>query len=118
MQRSVPPASLNNLVADHFGDWTPGFVIDGLLLLVLNTVIKRTERTRIMSQAASMSNEFALDAMRRCREEGWLQGGAMASLTFTKARLATADLSCALAGTAVAFIAPPVSCVATAGLGA
>ncbi len=99
-----PPASLNNLVAVHFGDWTPGFVIDGILLLVLNQVIKRSERTRVMSQAASMSNEFALDAIRRCRDEGWLQGGAMASQKFAKARLSSADLSDArLGGADISF---------------
>jgi len=99
-----PPSSLNNLVAVHFGDWTPGFVIDGVLLLVLNNVIKRSERTRVMSQAGSMSNEFALDAIRRCRDEGWLQGGAMASCKFAKARLSTADLSDAkLGGADISF---------------
>jgi hemoglobin-like flavoprotein len=89
----VPPASLADLVAVHFGDWTPGLVVDGLLLLVLNHVIKKSEKSRVLSQAASLSNEFALDAIRRCREEGWLQDGALEGRRFTKARLSAADLS-------------------------
>jgi hemoglobin-like flavoprotein len=34
-----------------------------------------------------------LDAVRRCREEGWLQSGIMGGQCFAKARLSTADLS-------------------------
>jgi hemoglobin-like flavoprotein len=87
------PASLHDVVTTHYGDWTPGFVIDGILLLVLNQVIRRHERRRVINQVASLSNEFALDAVRRCREEGWLQSGLMANRRFVKARLANADLS-------------------------
>jgi hemoglobin-like flavoprotein len=88
-----PPESFRQLMLIHFGDWTPGFVIDGVLLLVLNQVIRSNERRRVISQAASSSNEFALDAVRRCREEGWLQSGIMGGRSFAKARLSTADLS-------------------------
>ena len=91
-----PPESFRQLTLSHFGDWTPGLVIDGILLLVLNQVIHRTDRKRVISQAPSLSNEFALDAVRRCREEGWLQNGFMVNKSFTKARLSTADLSDAL----------------------
>ena len=88
-----PPASFSDLVLIHFGDWTPGLVIDAVLLLVINRVIHNHERKRVISQVGSLSNEFALDAVRRCREEGWLHTGIMAGGTFAKARLATADLS-------------------------
>jgi nitric oxide dioxygenase len=88
-----PPESFRQLMLSHFGDWTPGFVIDGILLLVLNQVIRSNERRRVISQAASFSNEFALDAVRRCRDEGWLQSGIMGGKCFAKARLSTADLS-------------------------
>jgi nitric oxide dioxygenase len=51
-----------------------------------------------------LSNEFALDAVRRCREENWLDSGIMEHMQFTKARLATADLSGAkLAGADLSF---------------
>ena len=91
-----PPNSLAELVETHFGDWTPGLVIDGVLLVVINRVIHMNERRRIISQVASLSNEFALDAVRRCRDEGWLQGGAMKFKNYDNARLATADVSGAL----------------------
>ena len=99
-----PPASTNHLILSQFGDWTPGFVIDGILLLVLNRVIRSNERRRVIRQVASLSNEFALDAVRRCREEGWLQSGIMSKMHFANARLSTADLSDAmLAGVDLSF---------------
>ena len=88
-----PPGSLDVLIETHFGDWTPGFVTDGVLLIVINRVIHMHERRRVISQVASLSNEFALDAVRRCRDEGWLQSGAMRLKNFDNARLAGADIS-------------------------
>lgn len=87
------PTSMDDLVRGHYADWTPGFVIDGILLLVLNRVIHSHERRRIINQVGSLSNEFALDAVRRCREEGWLLSGLMANRAFVRGRLTTADLS-------------------------
>jgi len=67
-------------------------------------VIHANERKRVIGQVGSLSNEFALDAVRRCREENWLHSGVMAHERFMKARLATADLSGAkLAGTDLSF---------------
>jgi len=100
----APPVSANQLVLTHFGDWVPGLIVDGILLFVLNRVIRSNERRRVIRQVASLSNEFALDAVRRCREEGWLQGGLLANMHFAKARLASADLSDAmLAGVDLSF---------------
>ena len=99
-----PPESVEELVLSHFGDWSPGFFIDGLLLLVINRVIHANERKRVISQVGSLSNEFALDAVRRCREEDWLNSGIMEHEQLTKARLSTADLSGAkLAGADLSF---------------
>jgi nitric oxide dioxygenase len=99
-----PPGSIQDLVQTQFGDWTPGFVTDGVLLIVINRVIHRHERRRVISQVASLSNEFALDAVRRCRDEGWLQDGGMRARKFDNARLASADLSDAkLPGTSFRF---------------
>lgn len=91
-----PPTSTKNLILAHFGDWTPGFVIDGILLLILNRVIRNNEKRRVIRQVASLSNEFALDAVRRCREEGYLQSGTLSKMNFEKARLSTADFSDAM----------------------
>ncbi len=88
-----PPSSLKELLLAHFGDWTPGFIIDGVLLLIINSVIHMHERRRVISQVGSLSNEFALDAVRRCRDEGWLQSGMMRGRRFASARLGSADLS-------------------------
>ena len=99
-----PPGSTTEFISTHFGDWSPGFVIDGLLLLVINRVIRRNERKRVISQVGSLSNEFALDAVRRCREENWFDSGIMEGEHFAKARLSTADLSGArLAGVDLSF---------------
>jgi nitric oxide dioxygenase len=88
-----PPTSFAEVLTNNYGDWTPGLVVDGLLLLVINRVLRNNERRRIMGQVASQSNEFALDAVRRCREEGWLANGAMTNRPFTRAHLSRADLS-------------------------
>ena len=74
-------------------EWTPGFVIDGLLLLVVNRIIRRNERVGVLAQVGSLSNEFALDAVRRARNEGWLMDGSLRGRDFHRARLADADLS-------------------------
>lgn len=74
-------------------EWAPGFVIDGLLLLVVNRIIKRNERLRVLAQVGSLSNEFALDAVRRARLEGWLGDGSLIGNNLQRARLADSDLS-------------------------
>ena len=74
-------------------EWTPGFVIDGALLLVVNRIIRRNERNNVLAQVGSLSNDFALDAVRRARSEGWLVDGSMTGREIRKAKLATADLS-------------------------
>jgi len=88
-----PPSSLEEFVLASFGDWTPGFIIDGVLLLTINGVIHTHERRRVISQVGSLSNEFALDAVRRCRDEGWLQSGKMNGINIEGANLGNADLS-------------------------
>ena len=99
-----PPASMRDLLLIHFGDWTPGFVTDGVLLLIINRVIHSNEQRRVISQVASLSNEFALDAVRRCRDEGWLVSGVMRHRSFDGARLTGTDLSDArLPGTSFRF---------------
>ncbi len=74
-------------------EWTPGFIIDGLLLLVVNRIIRRNERNGVLAQIGSLSNEFALDATRRARGEGWLSDGSLQGRDLKKARLQGADLS-------------------------
>lgn len=78
---------------DHYPDWAPGLVTDGVLLLVVNGILRRQERRRVLSQVASLSREFALDAVRRARSEGWLVDGSMAGLALSKAALPGADLT-------------------------
>ncbi len=87
-----PPSSLEELVLTQFGDWTPGFIIDGVLLLIINSVIHMHERRHVISQVASLSNEFALDAIRRCRDEGWLQSCKMNDMRFTGTRIGVVTL--------------------------
>ena len=87
-----PPAGLVEAISGAYSDWSPGLVVDGLLLLVINRVLRNNERSRTLGQVGSLSNEFALDAVRRCQEEGWTQSGAMAGRDYSKARLTRADL--------------------------
>ncbi len=99
-----PPSSMPELIVDHFGDWSPTFIVDGVLLLIINRVIHINERRRVISQVASLSNDFALDAVRRCRDEGWLKSGVMRNKGFESACLANADLSGSnLAGARITF---------------
>lgn len=99
-----PPTGLIDAVSGAYSDWSPGLVVDGLLLLVINRVLRNNERARILSQVGSLSNEFALDAVRRCQEEGWDRSGAMAGRSYAKARLSRVDLSgAALRGSDFSF---------------
>lgn len=89
----APPAGIREFVLLHFADWTPGLVTDGLLLLVLNHILRRHERRRVIAQIASLSNEFALDAVRRVRQEGWHADGSLEGIDLRNGRLGGADLS-------------------------
>jgi hemoglobin-like flavoprotein len=89
----APPGGWSEAVARHGPDWAPGLVVDGMLLWVVNGIIRKHERNRVLSQVGSMSREFALDATRRAREEGWLVDGSMAGRALSRASLEGADLS-------------------------
>lgn len=88
-----PPDTVRAFVLLHFADWTPGLMTDGLLLLVVNHILRTHERRRVVAQVASLSNEFALDAVRRVRQEGWYADGTMEGSDLERARLRDADLS-------------------------
>lgn len=60
---------------------------------MVNGILRRHERNRVLSQVGSLSREFALDATRRAREEGWLTDGSMRGRTLSRAVLEGADLS-------------------------
>lgn len=89
----APPATFRDFLLVHFSDWTPGLITDGLLLLVVNHILRRHERRRVVAQVASLSNEFALDAVRRVRQEGWYADGSLEGADLERARLREADLS-------------------------
>ncbi len=84
---------LSEFFQNFVDEWTPGFVIDGLLLLTVNRIIRRNERNGVLAQIGSLSNDFALDAVRRARSEGWLSDGALQGRELKKAKLQYADLS-------------------------
>jgi hemoglobin-like flavoprotein len=88
-----PPATFRDFLLLHFSDWTPGLITDGLLLLVVNHILRRHEKRRVVAQVASLSNEFALDAVRRVRQEGWYADGSLEGADLERARLREADLS-------------------------
>jgi hemoglobin-like flavoprotein len=88
-----PPGSFSAAVEQHYPDWAPGLVTDGILLLVVNSILRRHERRRVLSQVGSLSREFALDAVRRARGEGWLTDGSLNGMTLARASLEGVDLS-------------------------
>lgn len=88
-----PPAGAGGFFLLHFTNWAPGLATDGLLLLVLNHILRRHERRRVIAQVASLSNEFALDAVRRMRQEGWHADGSLEGEDLRRARLVDSDLS-------------------------
>jgi hemoglobin-like flavoprotein len=88
-----PPPSVAEAVRLHYPDWAPGLVTDGILLLVVNSILRRHDRKRTLAQIGSLSREFALDAVRRARSEGWLSNGAMRGLDLSRAALGGVDLS-------------------------
>ena len=90
---TVDTRGLSEFFRVFVDEWTPGFVIDGLLLLVVNRIIRRNERNGVLAQIGSLSNEFALDATRRARTEGWLSDGSLQGKDLKKAKLYGADLS-------------------------
>ena len=51
------------------------------------------EKTRILEQLRSQSNDFALEALRLARVKGWTDDGAMITIDVSSANLAHADLS-------------------------
>lgn len=88
-----PPPSVVDGFRLHYPDWAPGLVTDGILLLVVNSILRRHDRKRTLAQVGSLSREFALDAVRRARSEGWLRDGAMRGLDLSRAALGDVDLS-------------------------
>ncbi len=88
-----PPSSVVEAVRLHYPDWAPGLVTDGILLLVVNSILRRHDRKRTLAQIGSLSREFALDAVRRARSDGWLSDGAMRGLDLSRAALGSVDLS-------------------------
>ncbi|MEM7000163.1 MAG: pentapeptide repeat-containing protein [Pseudomonadota bacterium] len=90
---SVDTRALSEFFQVFVDEWTPGFIIDGLLLLVVNRIIRSNERNGVLAQIGSLSNDFALDAVRRARREGWLTDGSLHQRELKKAKLQYADLS-------------------------
>lgn len=74
-------------------EWTPGFIIDGSLLLVVNRIIKNNEKRNVLAQIGSLSKDCALDPVRRARDEGWLTDGTLKGRSLKKAVLNGVDLS-------------------------
>ena len=87
------PGSLPGVVGRNYHDWAPGLIIDGVLLWVVNSIFRRHERNRTLSQMGSLSREFALDAIRRAREEAWLEDGSLANRDLSRAALGGAHLA-------------------------
>lgn len=90
---TIDTRALSDFFQMFVDEWTPGFVIDGLLLLTVNRIIRRNERNGVLAQIGSLSNDFALDAVRRARSEGWLCDGSLQDRELKKAKLQCADLS-------------------------
>ena len=86
-------AAVAAVLAGGIGNWAPGMVLDGMLLGVVNRILRSQERTRVLSQVSSLSREFALDATRRARDEGWLHDGTLNGRRLSRASLRGADMA-------------------------
>lgn len=89
----VDVRTLDAVLRVFIDEWTPGFVIDGALLLVVNRIIRNNDKRNVLAQVGSYSNDFALDAVRRAEREGWLKDGSMRKQQMRKAKLRGADFS-------------------------
>ncbi|MFT7518437.1 MAG: hypothetical protein ACI9MC_000568 [Kiritimatiellia bacterium] len=86
-----PSVDLPEWVGNHYPEWI-GIYTDGAVLWILNRVIKREGKKRDLSQIGSLSNDFALDAAKVCRDKGWLTDGSLEGGDLTGANLSGADL--------------------------
>lgn len=65
-----------------------GIAITALVIDTLNGITARRERKRaVIQQIGSQSNDFALEAVRIARSEGWLFNGSLKGETFSQADL-------------------------------
>lgn len=87
------PRAAGEMLRVFIDEWSSGFVVDGTLLFVMNRLIKSNDRKNVLAQIGSYSNDFALDALRRARQEGWLADGTLRGRAFSKAKLSVADFS-------------------------
>ncbi len=89
---SMPKLDRFEVINNNYPGWL-GLFADAFLLFVINWIIKRQEKARLLSQLSSESNAFALDAIRQIRENGWLTNGMLAFRSFVGADLRRANLS-------------------------
>lgn len=77
----------------------PEFIGLALTILIIDRLYafraEQTEKTQVIRQLASHSNEFALEAVRIAREQGWISDGTLRGANLQKANLVGADLSLA-----------------------
>jgi hemoglobin-like flavoprotein len=96
---SAPPNFWSYFLESHRGIGHP-LIINGFLLWVINSIFRRNEKRRVISQLGSLSNEFALEAAREARKSEWLTDGSLVGKEFKKANLCRAELAGAVIGRA------------------
>jgi hemoglobin-like flavoprotein len=92
IRASAPPSFWSYFLESHRGIGPP-LIINGFLLWVINSIFRRNEKRRVISQLGSLSNEFALEAAREARKSEWLTDGSLVGKEFKKANLCRADLA-------------------------
>jgi len=89
--------SLKDFTSDFYTNLATDFISIAVTVLIIDKLNKRRadleEKQRIIRQMASPSNEFALEAVRLARDNGWLQDGSLCGASLIKANLQKADLS-------------------------
>jgi hemoglobin-like flavoprotein len=85
------PQTFGEFAAGNYSEWI-GLFADAVLLWVLNWIIKRQEKERIITQMASESNAFALDAIKQIQRRGWFDNGALRGRDLEHANLQFANL--------------------------
>lgn len=85
------PANIENWLLSFLVDLAPEMVGMAFTVVVIDELnqqlAERQEKERIIRQMASLSNEFALDAFKIAKDEGWIQDGSIVGRSLLRANL-------------------------------
>jgi hypothetical protein len=88
--------NIRTLFADFYANFAAELLSIAVTVLIIDRLAARRaakeEKKRIIRQLGSHSNEFALEAVRLCRENGWLEDDSLKGTVLSEANLKSANL--------------------------